>query len=148
MINLTNNQDIKEFALTPFHVGDDGILRGDPDDSSTWSFQEMVKYFGSPYDPNVFAPPIRTLEEMNRAIYALFWYRESLGLEVAVLFRRMLDIMVISPMEYMMCSENTQKLGDILTQKYLMGNCCDDRPMNFYPLLDNLSKWMDTKYGN
>ena len=75
----------------------------------------MVKYFGTPFDRNVTAEPITTLEQMNRAIYALFWYRESLGLEAAVMFRRMLDVLYIPPEEYMMCSANTRKLGDILT---------------------------------
>lgn len=75
----------------------------------------MVKYFGTPFDQSVTAEPITTLEQMNRAVYALFWYRESLGLEAAVMFRRMLDVLYIAPEEYMMCSANTRKLGDILT---------------------------------
>ena len=46
-----------------------------------------------------------------------------------------------------MCSENTQKLGD-LYRDFIQNNCCDDRPINYYPLLDRLVEWMDFNYDD
>ena len=67
----------------------------------------MVEMFGTPYDQRVTAEPITTLEQMDNAIYALYWYRWSLGLEMAIAFRRRLGAPWVNPEEYSTCSLNT-----------------------------------------
>ena len=62
------------------------------------------------------------------------------------MYRRQLDMMYFDPMEYAMCSANTVELGDILVN-YMYTNCCDSRPMNYFPLLDNLVSWIDKNYA-
>jgi hypothetical protein len=102
--------------------------------------EDMIRIFGDPLNPGDGADDgnIRTTEAMNKAIYALYWYRVDNGLEMPVYF----DEPYIDPTGYAMCSANTQKLGD-LYRGSILGNCCDDRPMNFYPLLDRIVEWMD-----
>jgi len=46
-----------------------------------------------------------------------------------------------------MCSSNTKMLGDFY-RDFILDNCCDDRPLNYYPLLDRLVEWMDFNYGS
>ena len=46
-----------------------------------------------------------------------------------------------------MCTDDTRILGDILVN-YMYRNYGDDRPMNFYPFLDNLNTWMDKMYAS
>ena len=82
---------------------------------------------------------------MNAAIYALYWYRVEWNLENPVMFRRRLIWAGPSPDEYAMCSANTRDLGDIYANIASLG-CCDERPLNYYPLLDRLISWMDTTY--
>ena len=65
---------------------------------------------------------------------------------MAIMFRRRLDQPYFPPSAYSMCSSNTQELAEILTN-YVMYNCCDDRPLNYYPLLDRITAWMDDTYG-
>ena len=65
----------------------------------TWS-DEMIEVWRD-------GAPIESAEDMNRAIYKLFWWRESYSLEAAVMFRRRLDQPYIDPMQYAMCSEPT-----------------------------------------
>lgn len=50
---------------------------------------------------------------MDDAIYQLFWWRQSYGMEMAIMFRRrQLAMMWFDPMEYAMCSESTRGMGD------------------------------------
>ena len=83
---------------------------------------------------------------MNSAISDLYWFRVYNDLEYAVMFRRQLDMPWFDPRYYSMCSAETQQLANILTS-YITYNCCDDRPINYYPLLDRIIEWMDTTYG-
>ena len=74
---------------------------------AVWT-DEMKKIFGSD-DEGV--PPIDTVEQMRKAMLTLFWFRASLDLEFPVMF----DIWWIDPIEYSMCTENTQQLAAIYT---------------------------------
>ena len=88
-----------------------------------------------------------TIEQVNDAIYTLFWFRADVGLEAAIMFRRR-ELMppYYDPTLWSMCSTKTQKLAEIYTD-YMRRNCCDDRPMNFYPLLDRIEEWINDEYG-
>ena len=66
-------------------------------------------------------------------------------MELAIAFRE-LAMMYLPPEAFAMCSEQTQNLGNIFIN-YIYSNCCDDRPENFYPLLDRIVDWMDLIYG-
>ena len=58
--------------------------------------------------------------------------------------RRLEDIWY--PMDdYEMCSVNTYWLARIYVD-YTFYHCCDGRPLMYYPLLDNLTEWMDLTY--
>ena len=100
----------------------------------------MVRLFGKT------ALPLRTVEQMNDAVNTLYWWRADYGLEHPVMFRRQLSRMYLPPEAYGMCSAATRPLGDIFVD-FIYGNCCDSRPMNYYPMLDRLVDWMDSTYG-
>ena len=80
---------------------------------------------------------------MNDAIRILFWWRYSFGVENAVVF----DQPYMPPSQYEMCSPATREYAEILVG-YRYANCCDDRPLNFYPLLDRITAWIDKTYGS
>lgn len=96
-----------------------------------------------------FSFPLRTEEAVDDAVAALFWWREQNDLELspAECRRRRLKHLTIDPEIYSSCSSNTQQLGDILVDYVMLGDC-DDRHLNFYPLLDRIIAWMDRKYSS
>ena len=51
----------------------------------------------------------------------------------------------ISHDEYQMCSEPTKQQAEILVDLYNAG-LNDTRTRYYYPLIDNLIEWIDTKY--
>ena len=105
-----------------------------------WNY-DMEQTFGQK------APLFRTTEDVNSAMYTLYWWRVEYGLENPVMFRRrQLYMIYFDPEEYGMCTDDTRTLGDILVN-YMYRNYGDDRPMNFYPLLDNLTTWMDKMFA-
>ena len=61
--------------------------------------------------------------------------------------RRQLAMPYVDMDQFLTCSETTQKLAEIYAWSYAIGYCCDDRPMNFYPLLDRIVEWMDETYA-
>ena len=69
---------------------------------------------------NTFSAPIDSLESLEIAIDALYAFRESLGLEESVVMlnerRRRLDVVWFDPEDYSICSTNTRKLAESLTQ--------------------------------
>lgn len=87
------------------------------------------------------------VKDLNNPIYSLLMWRAEYGLEEIVASRRRLSMMPPPRREeYAMCSANTKNLVEIFTI-YMSQYCCDDRPYNFYPLLDRIIEWMDTFYG-
>ena len=76
----------------------------------------MITYFGKPYDSGTTAPDITDVGRMEKAIYALFWYRDSLGLEEAVTFRRRLAGKNIALEDYAMCTAKTQELAAVYAE--------------------------------
>ena len=99
----------------------------------------MKKTFG---DGTGTAKALKTENEMSAAIETLFWWRMQYGLEHALA----IDPMFFPESQYEMCSKNTKNLAAIYIQ-YMMSNCCDARPKNYYPLLDRLNSWMDESKG-
>ena len=79
-------------------------------------------------------------------INELLLWRSQYGLEALIAFRRQLAYAEVPRSEYAMCSPNTQNLAEIYTN-YMYQFCCDERPMNYYPLLDRIVEWMETEYG-
>ena len=75
-------------------------------------------------------------------MYELVSWRAVYGMEMMIA----MDIPYLPPQEYDMCSPNTKNLAEILIN-YITYNCCDDRPYNFYPLLDRMIDWIDDFYG-
>jgi len=102
----------------------------------------MRKHFGSPAE-GVVAPSLRTTEQVDRAIYELLWYRESIDLEFSVQF----DMWWIRPEEYAMCSKSTQELARIFTQDYMTQFCCDSRAINEPPMIRSIQEWIEETYG-
>ena len=76
-------------------------------------------------------------------MYDLYWFRVDAGLEYPIMF----DMMYFDPYEWSMCSSTTRDLAKLYTD-HMMWNCCDDRPMNFYPLLTRIEEWLDEEYGS
>ena len=109
----------------------------------------MISFFGNPYNPEESAPKLlRTIDQMEDAMRALYWYRVQLNLEHPVIFRRrQLDMLWIPDTEYSMCSTNTKKQAEVLT-RMMSGGSIDGRVINFYPMLDLLPDWMDNTYGS
>ena len=66
---------------------------------------EYYASFITPQDAR--ATFLRTIEQMEDAIYALFRYRADAFLQPEVMVRRRLGIAWIDPEEYSMCSDNT-----------------------------------------
>ena len=63
------------------------------------------------------------------------------------MFRRMLDQLYIPEETYEMCSGTTRNLAEIYVN-YMMQNSGNSDAMNFYPLLDDLTAWIDETYGS
>ena len=81
-------------------------------------------------------------------MYYLVTWRGYHGLEVQIAFRRRrLDQPYFPPDQFAMCTDDTAVQGRIFTS-YITYHCCDDRPYNFYPLLDRIVAWMDEEYGD
>ena len=87
------------------------------------------------------------MDDFDTPIYELLMWRLNYDLEQIVMFRRRrLSIPSYPPSDYEMCSPSTQNQAEILAN-YMVEYCCDDRPMNYYPLLDRIVAWMDDFYG-
>ena len=109
--DLVNNEKFYEWTIT---ARDDGwgLMKLDDDlvGAPAWN-DEMHKFFGFPptrqgtkeLDPKLV--PLDSVETMRKAFGIIFWYRESLGLEAARLYRRELDVMGVDPRVNKMCSE-------------------------------------------
>ena len=67
-------------------------------------------------------------------------------MEAAVEFRRQLDAPYYPEEAYGMCSTETRLYGDRLVE-YLYHYCCDARPINYTPMLEELDTWMDNTYS-
>lgn len=120
------------------------MAQNDPDAPMPAPSQWYVELLGN---SNTTADEILTEEQLNQAMSAIYWYRADLGLEFPIMFRRrQLDMLWYDEREWSMCSDATKDLA-VLYTNYMMYNCCDDRPMNYYPLLDRIEEWMDSFYG-
>ena len=54
--------------------------------------------------------------------------------------------MWIDPETYSMCSEETQKFGDIYA-RYIMNSGCSVEYMNVTPMIRRFYKWFNDKYA-
>ena len=82
-VNLANNIPFSFWAVANHdEEGEAGPtqIQGDAT-AKTLQYLEMVKFYGKPYDSSVTAQNITDTGRMAEAIYALFWYRQSLSLE-------------------------------------------------------------------
>ena len=148
-VELTNNRAFADWTTHELDLPEVETEDGEPLPPLKPAFNEqMKKFFGDPYDTRApTAPPLRTIDQVEDAIYTLYWYRVEWQLEWPIMYRRReLMPMYIDPAEYSICSENTQVLAEILTN-YMTYLCCDERAINYYPMLDNLVQWMDDTYG-
>ena len=85
---------------------------------------------------------MRTLDQMEDAMAALYDYRVSLGLEAMVVARRRLG--ALPPADFSMCTENTQSLGEVYYD-YQM-DALDFTYENQKPMLDSLEAWIEETY--
>ena len=134
-VELVNNTDFEQWAISDW---DQSWMYEPNSPVPTWSDYERANWNGE--------ENLRTLDQVNDAIFKLFWWRETYALEFAVVFRRQLDMIYIPPLEPGMCSDQTSQLYDVYVS-YVVAGCCDSRPINYYPLLDRIIQWMDTQYG-
>ena len=86
---------------------------------------------------------ITTVEEMENAIAAIFWWRVDTGVDFPIMY----DEPYFEPLFPGFCTIETTRLYEIYIN-YMYNNCCDARPMHYYPLIDNIILWMDETYGN
>ena len=124
-------------------------------DFEAWTISDWPEsYMYKPFEPEPvwddevrasFSNNLRSYDQFDRAIGNLVWWRSYYGLETMVMFRRRLDEPYFPPSSYQMCSANTQELAELLSN-FTTYNCCDDRPMDFYPLLDRIVAWIDATY--
>ena len=141
-IELVNNQDFALWAGSP----DTGL--NDPNGPLPAFDDQMASYFGRWYNEDSFVEPLRSVAMMDKAIYALFWWRFDWNLEEALMFRRRRQLIVFyqPEEEYEMCSEPTKEMAFTLID-YAAGRNVDSRSQNYYPLLDRIVEWMDLQYS-
>ena len=70
-VELVNNKEFTAWASTP----DDGIPL-DPNGPIPAFDDKMIESWGLWYDETQYASPLRTVEDMEAAIRALYWWRE------------------------------------------------------------------------
>ena len=87
-------------------------------------------------------------EDFDEPMYWLVDWRSEYDLEVQIALRvRRLDAIPPPPEDnFTTCSEETAEQAKIYST-YIEMNAWDDRPANFYPLLDRMIEWMDEDYG-
>ena len=132
-IELSNNSEFEEWSKQQ------SMIEFGSDQASDLSWTASVKQF--------FSFSLRTEEEVDEAINALYWWRVNNDLESAPVEcnrRRLQDQANNETAIYDECSVNTQVLGDILIEYTQLGKC-DNRAVNFYPLLDQIVTWMDNQ---
>ena len=83
---------------------------------------------------------LRTTEQVDRAIDALFWFRGYNGLE-DYSYSYEIDTMDWNDYQYDECSQNTKALASIYTG-YISQR--ETRHLNYYPLLDRIIDWFST----
>lgn len=139
---MANNRDFLDWTLSDYNPQDDKPgFSIKMQDEFGWFIDNPPPNFPQP-DP---APLITTVDEVKNAVVVLFWFRFEFGLEAYMPYRRLSSYDIPDYTEqWMMCSENTQGLGEIYEDKI---PCCGDDRTNFDPLIDRISEWMDTFYG-
>ena len=139
--SFINNNEFLEWSMADFDQTWEAQNNPDAQPPElSWSMKEV--FIAPPNSNN--QKNLDTEEDIDSAMYALFWYRQSAGLENYATDN-------YEPAagwdSYEMCTQNTQELGGIYEQ--IMSNVHTDfRFANYYPLLDRLIEWMDTTYGN
>ena len=103
----------------------------------------MMIAFGLPERDIEAARPITTLEQMSEAMDTLFNWRFSNGLETVIMYFQAPEDAARTPTSYYeMCSEETKAVAKSLAD-HIMTTCCDDRPINYEPMLTRLSDWIE-----
>ena len=87
------------------------------------------------------AEPITTREQLESAFQTLYTFRAQHGVESPAAID---EPPVYEDHIFDGCSATTQTQGRIYV-KYVEKYCCDVRVLNFYPLLDELSRWVETR---
>ena len=142
-VELAGNQEVCEWAHSPrdnMFMMDKEIESKQKEELECIWTEEMEPVFGNS------SSPIRSVEDMKRALADLYWYRVDMGFESPDMCRRRLDIMWIDPMTYSMCSEQTQTLADIYTRD-IMNNSCPMDTMNYPPMIKDLLQWFEDSYA-
>ena len=132
-MQLANNPDFEAWSISDWEESGD-YEPGLP----TPQWTEKLK---EDWSKNLTKP-----EDFSWPIHSLVWWRSGYGLEDMIIYRRRLDQPQFPPDLWEECSPKTQDLAEVYSD-YIIDNCCDDRPHNFYPLLDRIVEWMDTFYG-
>ena len=131
-VELVNNPLFDEWVLSDWENSWDSENSQKPDFS-----QDMIRIFGRPTS-NIGVRPLRTLDQMDKAIYTLFWFRETYGLESA----NQLPELSAHPE----CQASTKKFAKNII-KQVLSITLINRPMNYLPLLNRIEVWMDETYG-
>ena len=134
-MELVNNESFADWTYT----GWEDSWAATTEEMPQWS-EEMMNQFGEG------ATPLRSVDRTEDAVATLFDWRARYGMEAEIAFRRQLDAPYYPPEAYEMCSAETRLYGDLLVE-YLYYYCCDARPTNYTPMLENLDAWMDTTYS-
>lgn len=133
-VELANNQDFKDFTVSDWEQSFDYTSAPEGSKPATPAWSEALS--------DKFSSDISTESQLESAIDTLIYWRNQYGLEAIVMFRRRLSIMWIPEDTFNMCSDSTEDLG-LIYRDAVLDNCCDSRPMNYYPLLDRIDDWMD-----
>ena len=110
-----------------------------------WS-KEMRDTFGLEADL------ILTDKQIEKAVQVLYLWRRSWGMEErGDYYNRLRDLVDDGSSNYPeekygSCSAYTRAQGDILVS-YIKQYCCDERALNYYPMLDDLNEWITLTYS-
>ena len=114
-------------------------------------FGSYIEDGDDPHQEIHVASPIREIKDFNQAMYVLHNFRANMGLESinhwgGVGGRRLFTPINIGPQDYQMCATYaTKQQAEILT-KIIVEKQVDFREDYYYPMLDNLIDWIDSKY--
>ena len=139
--NLVDNFDFIEWTYADWIYT--WAYRSNPEEAEEpeLDYRMKQKFVSSPNGRG--AEPLRTPEDVEDAVSAIYWFRNRYGLEDNYYNR---DATYFDWNEYQSCSSNTRNLVSIYSS-YLSQNQYDYRPYQYYPLLDRIVEWMDWYYG-
>ena len=110
-----------------------------------WRMKDV--YISAPNGSN--GKNLRTVDMVNSAIDALYWFRQNNGLEDDVDYNEVSIpyFYVGDDWRYQECSDSTKQLADIYGG-YAQKNSWDYRHIRYYPLIDRVIDWCNSTYPN